>query len=317
MIDVAQPLRKKSLIPETVRLGKQQKKAALVTVIVPMIFTALSLITLFFVNWLSRVDIALLVSFFLLSSLGVSVGYHRLFAHKGFEAKPWVKKLLAITGSMTAQGPVIFWVATHRMHHAYSDTEQDPHSPHNMGEKCLDRLRGFFHAHIGWMFHNKTANSMYYAKDLLKDDDIVKINQQYNRWVLLGIFLPGLIGGVLTQSLSGFLTGALWGGVVRIFLNHQATWSVNSISHVFGDRPYRSKDLSTNNLFVALIAMGEGWHNNHHAFPRSAAHGFHWWQIDFSYYLIWIFERLGWVWNVYVPTQESRDKRLNQVFVNQ
>jgi stearoyl-CoA desaturase (Delta-9 desaturase) len=208
-------------------------------------------------------DIALFVGMWLPISLGITIGFHRYLTHRGFRTSGPVKVILLVLGSMAVQGPPIDWVANHRKHHALADRQGDPHSP----------LEGFFHAHIGWLWSAQPADPQRYARDLLADRTVVVVSQLAPLWTLMGLAIPFLIGG---------WEGLLWGGLVRIFLTHHITWSVNSVTHVFGRRPFATNDRSTNQWLVGLLALGEGWHNNHHAFPRSALHGLRWWQIDVS-----------------------------------
>jgi stearoyl-CoA desaturase (Delta-9 desaturase) len=238
------------------------KALVLAGALIPLVGTVLAL-------WLAwqRIfraqDLALLVGLYIPISLGVTVGFHRYLTHRGFTTGRVMKILLIILGSMAIQGTAIEWVANHRKHHAYADRPGDPHSP----------LEGFFHAHIGWLWIGEQADPRRYARDLLADPTIVFLNRLTAVWVVLGLAIPLLIGG---------WQGFLWAGLVRVFLTHHVTWSVNSVTHTFGRRPYATNDRSTNHWLVALLALGEGWHNNHHAFPRSAFHGLRWWQIDAS-----------------------------------
>jgi stearoyl-CoA desaturase (delta-9 desaturase) len=246
--------------------------------------------------------LALLAGMYAATVIGIGVGFHRLVSHRAFQAHTAVKGALCILGSMAAEGPVLFWAATHRRHHSSSDREGDPHSPHLHGAGALNSLRGFWHAHVGWMFTPEITGWGYYVPDLLKDRTIFAINRQYFIWVFSGLLAPTLLGGLLTGTWRGVFDGFLWGGLVRIFLVHQTSWSINSICHIFGRRAFDTRDQSTNNFWIALLSFGEGWHNNHHAFPHSAMHGLRWWEVDLSGYLIQLLKRLGLVWNVKIPT---------------
>jgi stearoyl-CoA desaturase (delta-9 desaturase) len=216
--------------------------------------------------------------------------------------------MLAIMGSMAAEGPVIHWVSNHRRHHSYSDRPGDPHSPHLHGDSVWGQLKGLWHAHVGWLFSKEVTNSLLFSKDLIKDCALLRINRLYWWWVLLGLVIPGVLGGLLTWSWLGILSGMLWGGLVRIFFVHHATWSVNSITHMYGSRPFETNDHSTNNGFLAIITGGEAWHNNHHAFPNSAMLGLSRRQVDFGGWFIRALERTGWIWDVNVPS----DTRINE-----
>jgi len=248
------------------------KGVVLAVVIVPLLATVLAIVLLWqhAVRWS---DLALLTTMYALVALGVTVGFHRMLTHRSFRPHPVVKCILLILGSMSFEGPAIEWAATHIKHHAQADREGDPHSP----------VEGFFHAHIGWMFGEKVDPSVY-CNYLEKDRMVVFVSRTFVLWSLLSLLIPFALGG---------WTGLLWGGLVRMFLTHHVTWSVNSVCHTFGKREFETKDRSRNEWIIGLLAFGEGWHNNHHAFPRSAFHGMHWWQFDLSGYLIWAFERLG------------------------
>ncbi|MBW3661781.1 MAG: acyl-CoA desaturase [Actinobacteria bacterium] len=242
---------------------------------------------------LSAVDLALFLTFYLFTLVGVTVGYHRLFTHRSFEAAKPVRFLLALAGSLAVQGPIIEWVATHRRHHAYSDAYGDPHSPHLVEEPGLrGTLRGLWHAHMGWMFRPNTTLGERWAPDLEDEPTMVGMDRLWPRLTLVTFVAPALIGGLVTWSLWGAFTAFLWGSVVRVFVLQHVTWSINSICHFFGERPFESRDLSTNNWVLSLLSFGESWHNNHHAFPTSARHGLLRGQFDPA----WVFIRvLSWI----------------------
>ena len=220
-----------------------------------------------------------------------------------------MRALLAILGSMTIQGPLTQWVTDHRKHHALSDRDGDPHSPHGR-DGLFGGLGGFLHAHMGWLVTTKgMERGRRYGRDLYDEPMIRLIDRLYMLWVALSLGIPALIGYAVEPTLRGALTGLVWGGLVRIFLFHHMTWSVNSICHTFGRRPYDTGDESRNNWLVAIPTFGEGWHNNHHAFPGSAVHGLGRWQIDPSWWTIRALERLGLAWDVKVPTAARRARR--------
>jgi stearoyl-CoA desaturase (delta-9 desaturase) len=247
------------------------------------------------------VDFGLLAGMYVLSALGITVGFHRLFTHKSFETNAVVRFVLAALGSMAVQGSVLKWVAVHRRHHQHSDTPDDPHSPHHAGRGPWGVARGFWHAHIGWAFRPDPVNLDRYVADLRKLASVRVASALFPVWIVLGLAIPAALGGVLTGSWVGALLGLLWGGLVRVFLVHHVTWSVNSVCHLWGSRPYPEKDRSRNNLLFGILAMGEGWHNNHHAFPTSARHGLRWWQVDASYYVIRVMAWVGLAWKVRLP----------------
>ncbi|WP_020672735.1 acyl-CoA desaturase [Amycolatopsis nigrescens] len=252
-------------------------------------------------NW---VDLGLAVAFYTIAMLGVTVGYHRYFTHGAFKTNRVLRVALAIAGGMAVQGSVIFWVASHRRHHAYADREGDPHSPWLFGSSPTALLRGFWHAHMGWMFKREVTNYERFAPDLLADRDLRIVNRHFWAWITLSLALPALLGGLLSWSLWGAVTAFFWAGLVRIAFSHHVTWSVNSICHMVGDRPFVSRDKASNFWPLAILSMGESWHNSHHADPTCARHGVLRGQIDVSGRLIWIFEKLGWARNVRWPKPE-------------
>lgn len=265
------------------------KVVVLVVVVVPFLATALA-VRLLWAHAVQWSDLALLGAMYSLVALGVTVGYHRMLTHRSFRPHPIVKFLLLVLGSMSIEGPALQWAATHIKHHALSDREGDPHSP----------VEGFFHAHIGWMFGDDEGDPNIYCRNLVQDRMVVFVSRTFLLWSLLALVIPFAIGG---------WTGLLWGGLVRIFLTHHVTWSVNSVCHTFGKRAYETRDRSRNEWVVGLLGFGEGWHNNHHAFPRSAFHGLHWWQFDLSGYLIWTLERLGLARDVYRVAPALKERR--------
>ncbi|HYN86881.1 MAG TPA: fatty acid desaturase [Ardenticatenaceae bacterium] len=247
------------------------------------------------------VHVCLLLAMYALTVLGITVGFHRLFTHRAFETNRVVKATLAILGSMAVQGPLIQWVAMHRRHHQHSDTHDDPHSPHAYGSGLVGVIKGMWHAHMGWLFRPDPAGLARYAADLYKDRLLRTLSTLFPLWVTIGLLVPALIGGLITMSWGGALLGFLWGGLARVFLVHHVTWSINSVCHLWGSRPFRSHDESRNNVIFGVLAFGEGWHNNHHAFPTSARHGLFWWQFDLSYLIIRGMEAVGLATNVKVP----------------
>lgn len=253
------------------------------------------------VGW---VDLTVAAVFFTVSTIGITVGYHRHFTHGSFKANRPLRVALAIMGAMAAQGSVIGWVADHRRHHAFSDREGDPHSPWLFGTSPIALARGFWHAHMGWLFGRDRTNIARFAPDLAADPDIRMVDRLFPLWVALSVALPGMLGGLLTLSWWGALTGFLWAGLARVAVQHHVTWSVNSVCHMIGNRPYRSRDRSANFWPLAILSMGESWHNSHHADPTSARHGVRRGQIDISARLIWVFEKLGWAWSVRWPTPD-------------
>lgn len=257
-------------------------------------------------------DLGLFLGMYFLTFLGITVGFHRLFVHRSFETYLWVKVVWGILGSMAVQGSLFKWVGLHRRHHQHSDTAEDPHSPHQGGPGVLGVLRGFWFSHIGWFFEPYPPDLERYFKDLSSSSTLRIVNKLFALWVALGLVIPAVLGGVITLSWGGVWTGLIWGGLVRIFLVHHVTWSVNSACHLWGFRPYRSEDESRNNVIFGILALGEGWHNTHHAFPTSARHGLRWWEIDVSYWVIRAMVLLQIAWDLKLPTAESREKERRQ-----
>ena len=263
---------------------------------------------LFLWGWgFSWVDLGLLLGMYFLTATGITVGFHRLFVHRSFETNSTVKFILAALGSMAVEAPLFKWVAVHRRHHQHSDQPDDPHSPHLHGAGLLGWLRGYWHAHIGWFFDPDPPDLDHYIKDLRQSRTLRVANALFFLWVVLGLLIPAVLGGILKGWWAGVWTGLLWGGLVRIFLVHHVTWSVNSACHLWGFRPYRSGDESRNNFIFGVLALGEGFHNTHHAFPTSARHGLRWWQPDASYWVIRLLALVGLAWDVKLPTTEAEE----------
>jgi stearoyl-CoA desaturase (delta-9 desaturase) len=250
--------------------------------------------------------LGMLVVMYLATGLGITVGYHRLFTHKSFETGRVATFILGVLGSMAVEGPVVRWVASHRKHHQHSDHAEDPHSPNYHGGGVVAVIKGFWHAHIGWMFDQFPNDLDRYVPDLRRDKLVTTIAKLFPLWVLLGLLIPTAVAGIVTGTWTGALLGFIWGGLARIFLVHHVTWSVNSVCHIWGAREFKTSDLSRNNPIFGVLAMGEGWHNNHHAFPTSARHGLRWWQFDLSYIVIRVMEALGLARRVRVPSAERQ-----------
>jgi stearoyl-CoA desaturase (delta-9 desaturase) len=290
-------------------VSRARKLATLSVIIFPLI--ALAAVPFVVRGWgFALTDLGLLAFLYLGTVLGITVGFHRLFTHASFETTTAVKAVLAVLGSLAVQGSLFQWVALHRKHHQHSDKEEDPHSPHQQGGGIREILRGVWHAHMGWFFIPDPPNLERYIPDLRKSRVLSWIDKMFPLWVLLSLLIPSLVGGILDHSWDGALRGLIWGGLVRLFLVHHVTWSINSACHIWGSRPYESGDFSRNNMLFGFLAMGEGWHNSHHAFPSSARHGLRWWQIDASYWVIQSLRIFGLTWNVKVPTLiAQRQKR--------
>jgi len=249
----------------------------------------------------SVLDLTLLVVLYAISGHGVTVGFHRYFTHGSFTAPRWLRVTLAVAGSLAVEGPVNEWVATHRRHHAHADEPGDPHSPWQFGNTGKDLMRGLWWAHMGWFWSKDETNRGRFIPDLLSDKDMVKVSRAFPLLALASIFGPGLIGGLVTMSWTGALTAYIWAGLVRMCLLHHVTWSTNSICHVFGNRPFMQRGKATNFWPLAILSMGESWHNLHHADPTSARHGVDKGQLDTSARLIRLFEQAGWASKVRWP----------------
>jgi stearoyl-CoA desaturase (delta-9 desaturase) len=245
-------------------------------------------------------DLLIFAILYVPTGMGITVGFHRLFTHRAFKTTPAMRAIFGALGSAAIEGPVISWVADHRKHHAFSDEEGDPHSPHvGHGEGIKGQLKGFVHAHLGWLFiHTERGSKARFAPDLLKDPVVRMIDRTFVVWALLGLAIPFALGVAIGGTITTGLTGLLWGGAVRIFVLHHVTYSINSLCHMFGRRPFDTGDESRNLAWLALPTFGEAWHNNHHAFPTSAVHGLGRRQLDASAGAIWALEKLGLAWDV-------------------
>ncbi len=272
------------------------------------IFSAVPLLALavcvpFAWGWgLGWIDVALAVAFYVLSGIGITAGFHRCFTHSSYRPRRGLKIGLAVAGELALQGPIIDWVADHRRHHAFSDREGDPHSPWLFGTSAAALARGFWHAHMGWIFNRDLTNQRRFAPDLLADRDIRTLNKLFPVLTAVSLLAPALLGGLITGTWAGALSAFFWAGLVRIAVLHHVTWSVNSICHMIGERPFNTRDKSANFWPLALMSFGESWHNLHHADPTCARHGVLRGQLDISARLIWIFEKLGWATNVRWPS---------------
>ena len=256
-------------------------------------------------------DLAVLAIMYVVCGYGVTLGFHRLLTHRSFQTYKPVEYALAIAGSAAVQGPVMSWVADHRKHHAHTDREGDPHSPHGYGGGLKGAISGLWYAHMGWLFDRAgQAEHTRYARDLYEDRGMRVIHSTFALWVLAGLALPFGLGYLIDGTLAGALTAALWGGPERIFALHHVTWSINSVCHFFGTRRFDVEDHSTNVFWLSLLSFGESWHHNHHAFPRSAQHGLRWWEVDPTAWLIGAMKRLRLAWNVVQITPERQQSKL-------
>jgi stearoyl-CoA desaturase (delta-9 desaturase) len=291
-------------------MSKLEKYANLVAVLVP--FAAFgAAVVLLWNDVVGPTDLAILAGLYLFSAFGITIGYHRLLTHRALEAPSPVRYALAIMGQTAVQGPVVDWVADHRKHHAFTDEDGDPHSPHLHGGGLKGALHGLYHAHMGWLFVTQgQADRRRYARDLMDDPVMKRISKAFVWNALGGLALAFLLGLAITGSLEGGLTALLWGGLVRVFFLHHVTWSINSVCHFFGRRRFEVDDHSTNVFWLALPSLGESWHHNHHAFPRSARHGLRWWEIDVTGLVIMAMKRVGLARDVVTVSSEKQAERL-------
>jgi stearoyl-CoA desaturase (Delta-9 desaturase) len=292
-------------------MSRAERTVNLIGVVVPFL-GLIAAVVLLWNQWVDWIDLTIMAVTYVLFGLGITVGYHRLLTHRSFRTHKPTEYTFAVLGSMGLQGSVMDWVADHRKHHAHADEEGDPHSPHvGHGAGVRGALRGLWHAHAGWLWRTHgQARAHKYARELVEDPGMRVINRRFPLIVLASLVLPALLGLALTGALRGALTGVIWGGFARIFLQHHITWSVNSICHFFGHRRFDVEDHSTNVFWLALPSLGESWHHNHHAFPRSAAHGLRWWELDPSAALIALMRRLGLAWNVVRIAPERQAQKL-------
>lgn len=310
-------------VPSLEATSRVHQLGTLLVVIVPFVAFLTAVVLLWESTFVGPRDLALLIVMHVIAAFGITVGFHRMLTHRSFEAKPWVRGVFTAFGSLAIEGRPSHWVADHRRHHAYADEEGDPHSPyvgfdgdhdgHEHQRGFFTALRGAWHAHVGWLFEPGQTPASRFAPDLLKDRVVMAIDRQFGWFVVLAVLVPGLLGFALTGgSWLGFATGAFWGGLVRIFLTHHITWSVNSICHMFGRREFETRDKATNNWLLALPTMGEAWHHNHHAFPTSAFHGLRRWQkaLDPSGWVVWGLEKTGLAWNVKRVSEAQMEAKL-------
>ena len=291
--------------PDVPVSSRNQNIGTVVITVLPFL-GLLAAVTMSWNEAVGLTDLMLFLGLYVICGFGITIGYHRMLTHRAFEAIAPLKAALLVAGSLAIQGAAIDWAVDHRTHHAFSDKEGDPHSPHHgFSSSVWGRLQGLGHAHVGWLFDHNRIDQERYAKDLLQDRMVVTISRLFPLWIVLSFAIPFALGGAVTRTWTGAFTGLVWGGLVRLFFNHHVTWSVNSICHVFGRRPFTANDRSTNNWLLALPSLGEAWHHNHHVFPTSAFHGLGWRQVDLSGMVIAGWEKLGLVRNVRRPSAEQ------------
>lgn len=289
------------------------RSVTLAAVIIPFLFTIGTFLGMWLTAsvWATSSDLIIFLIMYNLVGVGITVGFHRLLTHSSFKTYPFIRFIFACLGTMSAQGSVLTWVSDHRKHHKFTDKVGDPHTPHvYRRDGFFSSLKGLYHAHVGWLLKEREiSDSRVYAKDLYEDPWIRFVSRNTGPIILLGLFIPALLGWIFTGSIQGALSALLWGGFVRICLLHHVTWSVNSICHFHGSRDFPTNDRSTNVFWLMFVSFGECWHNNHHALPRSALHGVNKWQLDISYLLIRSLEHLGLAWDIVRFDEEFRLRR--------
>ena len=299
-------------VPLYSSMSRTHKIANLIGVPLPLVGVAVAIVLL----WnraIGPLQLGLMVGFYVSTALGVTLGFHRMLTHRAFESSRAFRAVIAVLGSMAVQGSVLTWVADHRKHHAFTDQDGDPHSPHLSGPGFWGGVKGLWHAHVGWLFDSVgTAEQSRFVPDLLKDGVIRTVDRMFWVWVALGFVVPFGLGWLVGGGLGAALTALLWGGFVRVFLLHHVTWSINSVCHFFGRRRFDVEDESRNVFWLAPLSMGEAWHHNHHAFPTSAFHGLRFWErvADPTGLVISLLERLGLVWNVVRVSPERQAAKL-------
>jgi stearoyl-CoA desaturase (delta-9 desaturase) len=302
-----------SIMPTPGLMTRGHKIANLIGVPLPLLGLIVA-ITLLWDQMIGPLELGLMFGLYYLTGFGVTLGYHRLFTHRAFDSSRTFRAIVAVLGSMAVEGSVITWVADHRKHHAFTDQEGDPHSPHLSGPGFWGGVKGLWHAHMGWLFESVgAADRERFAADLIKDRVMRVIDTLFGLWVTISLAIPFALGWIIGGSLTTALTAFLWGGLVRVFLLHHVTWSINSVCHFFGRKRFDIDDESRNVFWLAPLSMGESWHHNHHAFPTSAFHGLRLWEriADPTGILIALLEKLGVVWNVVrVSPERQRQKAL-------
>ena len=290
-------------------LARKQRRHFILLVLIPHVFAMAALASLFW--WpFAAPEAAALGLMWIVTGIGISTGYHRLFTHASFRTGPRVEMALAIAGSMAGQGAVTSWVSIHRHHHQLSDDVGDPHSPNLIVGGPLAKLRGWLHAHLTWMSQHEFPNPVHYARDILRKRHLSGISRHYYRWVAIGILIPAIAVALWEQSFTGLARGALWGGAVRLVILSNTIWAINSFLHLSGSRVFPTRDNSRNAPLLGLLSFGESFHNNHHAFPRSAALGLGAPYLDPGYWMIALLRRMGLADTVWTPTPQMVRDRL-------
>jgi stearoyl-CoA desaturase (delta-9 desaturase) len=309
------PGERESLAKAIVQLNPASARAkrvvALVTIGIPALGFAFG-VYLIVAGRASVLDYVLFAVFYAVQMFGITIGFHRYVAHKSFKTSRFFEGVLMISGSMALEGPLLFWVSTHRRHHRYADEQGDPHSPNLSGGSVVGKLKGLWYAHSPWMFSDQESKAMVFAPDVLRDRRLYNYNRTYPVWGLAGLLVPGAIGWAAGGSGAAALSGFIFGGLARVFVANQAAWCVGSVSHMLGSRPFANRDDSANNWPVAFVTFGEGLQNNHHAFPGAYRHGMRWWEPDLSGWVIAMLAKLHIVWDLHMPSRAAIDHRLRR-----
>jgi len=307
--------REESLARAVIQLNPRSARAkrvvALVTIGIPAVGFVIALY-LMLTGRATALDYILFAVFYAVQMFGITIGFHRYLAHKSFKTSRFFEGVLMITGSMALEGPLLFWVTTHRRHHRFADGPGDPHSPNLSGGGLRGKLKGLWYAHIPWMFSDQESRATVFAPDVLRDRRLYSYNRTYPAWALLSLLLPAGLGFAVGGSLASAFSGFIFGGLARVFVGNQAAWCVGSISHMIGSRPFVNRDDSANNWPVAVFTFGEGLQNNHHAFPSAYRHAMRWWEPDLSGWVLAILARAGIVWDLRMPDRETIDNRLRR-----
>jgi stearoyl-CoA desaturase (delta-9 desaturase) len=307
--------KEESLARAIVQLNPKSARAkrvvALVTVGIPVIGFAIA-VYLMLTGRATALDYTLFAMFYAIQMFGITVGFHRYVAHRSFKTSRFVEGALMIAGSMALEGPLVFWVSTHRRHHRFADELGDPHSPNLSGAGLGGKLKGLWYAHIPWMFSDHESRVNVFAPDVLRDRHLYNYSRTYPVWALVSLFLPTFLGFAIGGTFADAFSGFVFGGLARVFIANQAAWCVGSISHMMGSRPFANRDNSANNWPVAIFTFGEGLQNNHHAFPGAYRHGMRWWEPDVSGWVLAVLAKAGIVRDLHMPDRRTIDRRLRR-----
>jgi stearoyl-CoA desaturase (delta-9 desaturase) len=293
------------------RSARAKRAVALVTIGVPAFGFGIA-VYLAVTGRATVLDYTLFLVFYAIQMFGITIGFHRYLAHKSFKTSRFFEGVLMISGSMALEGPLLFWVATHRRHHRFADEPGDPHSPNLSGKSLGDKLKGLWYSHIPWMFSDHESRASVFAPDVLRDRRLYSYNRLYPVWASASLLVPAALGFVIDGTLAAACSGFMFGGLARVFLANQATWCVGSISHMIGSRPFANRDDSANNWPVAFLTFGEGLQNNHHAFPSAYRHAMRWWEPDLSGWVIALLAKAGIVWDLRMPDRQMIGSRMRR-----